>query len=406
VSRFAFNRYRHWVRCLVWSEPGEPAHVIHSKDEIMQGNCLAMSLYGVVLMPLASKMREEFPEALQPWYCNNAGAAGKALPNAQCLHFLVKFGPPYGYFPKPGKSYYICKAEDEPTACQAFESFGLEINYLRGQGYLGGFIGSTKWKEEWLGELVSKWVSVVKTLSVFVECNPQTAYTGITFCLQNEWQYILCVVPNTAPFFAPLEKEIRTNFLPALLGIPLTEIDGGYRQLPTHGVKQGGLAICNLVDTAPSIHSVSLVATCHLTISLVDSGTQFNLGAHRHCATEAVQAARKSRLSDEWLFLDRRGQDNPSVARWDNRNCAVGAWLSVFPNGLNGTSLLADEWRNNVCLRYNHSPLDMPAACNGCGAKMSVEHALLCKVGGLVHIQHDDVADEWWHLCGTALSPS
>jgi hypothetical protein len=42
-----------------------------------------MSLYRVALMPLASKMREEIPEALQPWYCNNAGVADKALPNAQ-----------------------------------------------------------------------------------------------------------------------------------------------------------------------------------------------------------------------------------------------------------------------------------------------------------------------------------
>ena len=35
---------------------------------------------------------------------------------------------------------------------------------------------------------------------------------------------------------------------------------------------------------------------------------------------------------------------------------------------------------------------------------MTVEHALSCKVGGLVHIRHDDVADEWRHLCGCALS--
>ncbi len=69
---------------------------------------------------------------MQPWYCNDAGAAGKALPNAQCLDFLVKFGPSYSYFPKPGKLHYICKAEVEPIACQAFESFGLEINYSRG----------------------------------------------------------------------------------------------------------------------------------------------------------------------------------------------------------------------------------------------------------------------------------
>jgi hypothetical protein len=47
ASWFAFNRYRHWVQCLVRLEPGEPALVIHSKEGIMQGNCLAMSLYGV-----------------------------------------------------------------------------------------------------------------------------------------------------------------------------------------------------------------------------------------------------------------------------------------------------------------------------------------------------------------------
>jgi hypothetical protein len=46
--------------------------------------------------------------------------------------------------------FYICKAEDEDTARQAFESFGLNINYSRGQRYLGGFIGSAEKKEEWL----------------------------------------------------------------------------------------------------------------------------------------------------------------------------------------------------------------------------------------------------------------
>jgi hypothetical protein len=35
-----------------------------------------MSLYGVALMPLASRMRETIPEASQPWYCDDAGAAG------------------------------------------------------------------------------------------------------------------------------------------------------------------------------------------------------------------------------------------------------------------------------------------------------------------------------------------
>ncbi len=227
--------------------------MIHSKEGIAQGDCFAMSIYGVVLMPLVFKMCEAIPKALQPWFCNDAGVTGKAMPNAPCLDFFVKFGPPYNYFPKPRKLYYFCKAENEPAACQAFKSFGLKINYSRGQRYLGSFIRSAQRKEEWLGELVSKWMSAVKTLSVVAKRYPQTAYARFMFCLQNKWQHDQRMVADTAPFFAPLEVEICTSFLPALLGIPSTEINGGYCQLLTHGIKQGGLAIRNLVDTAPSI---------------------------------------------------------------------------------------------------------------------------------------------------------
>jgi hypothetical protein len=46
----------------------------------------------------------------------------------------------------------------------------------------------------------------------------------------------------------------------------------------------------------------------------------------------------------------------------------------------------------------------MPQLCDGCGVLMTIEHALCCKVGGLVHIWYDDVADEWCHLCGCALT--
>ncbi len=310
-SRFAFNRYRHWVWCLVRTVSGNPPIVIQLREGITQGDCFAMSLYGVALMPLASRMRETIPEALQPWYCNDAGAAGKALPNSRCLDFLVKFGPQYGYFPEPGKSYYICKAEDEDTARQAFESFGLDINYSRGQRYLGGFIGSTEKKEEWLAGMVEKWAAAVVTLSTVAERYPQMAYAGFTFCMQNKWQYIQRVVADTAPFFLPLEEAIRTHFLPALLGVPLVEINGDYHQLLTHSVKLGGLAILNPVITAPRVHKASLAATRHLTVSLVDPATPFDPGAHCMCATKAGTAAQRDRLQNEQIFLDPVAGTNP-----------------------------------------------------------------------------------------------
>ena len=69
----------------------------------------------------------------------------------------------------------------------------------------------------------------------------------------------------------------------------------------------------------------------------------------------------------------------------------MGCWLTVVPNRLNDTILSAEEWRDNVRLRYNFKPMEMPDLCDGCGAKLTVEHALQCKVGGLVHMRHNDL---------------
>ncbi len=114
------------------------------------------------------------------------------------------------------------------------------------------------------------------------------------------------------------------------------------------------------------------------------------------------------------MFLSRVGKNSMSqganhlnsLRRFVSKtmNCASGVWLTVVPSRLNGTSISADEWHDNVRLRYNHLPLDMPQQCDGCNEQMTVEHALSCKKGGLVHIRHDNVADEWQHLCVTALS--
>jgi hypothetical protein len=148
---------------------------------------------------------------LQQCRCGLHGTA-----HCSCLDFHVKFGPQYGYFPEPSKLYYICKAEDEDAAHQAFESFSLEINYSRGQCFIGGFIGSTNKKELWLAELVENWVAAVQTLRIVAERYPQMAYASFTFCLQTKWQYVQRVVADTAPFFTPLKEAICTQFLPSL----------------------------------------------------------------------------------------------------------------------------------------------------------------------------------------------
>ena len=60
------------------------------------------------------------------------------------------------------------------------------------------------------------------------------------------------------------------KFLPALLGIAASDLDNEFRKILTHGVKTGGIAIRNPVDTAVHVHETSLRATSHLITSMVD----------------------------------------------------------------------------------------------------------------------------------------
>ena len=204
----------------------------------------------------------------------------------------------------------------------------------------------------------------------------------------------------TAPHFAPLEVTIRTKFIPALLGIATLDLDGEFRELLTHSVKTSGIAIRGPVDTAVRF----VPATSHLITSRVDREAHLDLEDHRECVVHWGLYDRTESLGRKQKFIDAQGVDKPAVNRRDILASAMGLWLSIIPDRLNGNSLSVEEFCDNLRLRYNLLLLNMPQLCDGCGAPMTIKHALCCKVGDLVHIQHDDVADEWRHLCGCVLT--
>ena len=78
--------------------PGNPPHIILSREGLAQGDSHAMNLYGVGLMPLAEKMRRAVPQALQPWFADDGASAGQARANAACARFLIDNSDPYGYY--------------------------------------------------------------------------------------------------------------------------------------------------------------------------------------------------------------------------------------------------------------------------------------------------------------------
>ena len=84
----------------------------------------------------------------------------------------------------------------------------------------------------------------------------------------------------------------------------------------------------------------------------------------------------------------------------------TGAWLTAQPSEINGTDLARDEFRDGIRLRYSLRPMNLPLICDGCKGRFSVNHAHDCKKGGLVLLRHNEVAQEFHHLCSEALTPS
>ena len=68
--------------------------------------------------------------------------------------------------------------------------------------------------------------------------------------------------------------------------------------------------------------------------------------------------------------------------------------MSVMPKARSGNVLSATEFRDSLALRYALPLQRMPETCDGCGARMDLQHALGRMKGGLITRRHNEVRDE------------
>ena len=404
-SRFAFNRYRHHNIVVMVDEPGRPARILHSKEGVAQGCCFGMFLYGIALMPLCERVRARVQGALQTWYADDALGAATARLNAKVMRALVALGPRYGYFASSEKSWYVCKGEDEAEAKAAFAAQGLEIQFTRGHRYLGGFLGSASSKEAWVKDKVDIWARAVSRLAGVALQYPQSAYAGFCFSLQMEWGYLSRVEPGIAPLLEPIETAIREELLPALFDVPADKIGGEFRETLGLSVRNGGIGVRNPIATADRAYSTSRAASSFVVATLLGHAV-FHPVDHAKCVREAATESRKDRDLMETAFSFRMQRKKLPFSRQLSRAGEAGHWLTCAPHMLNGNTLSRQEFQDNLRLRYNFKPLDMPHTCDGCGARLTVDHALQCKCGGLVHVRHEDGAVEFRELLRLAWSPA
>ena len=265
-AKFTFNCYRHWAQLLVRSEDGDIAAILYSKEGCTQGDPLAMIVYGVGMLPLVEKLEEEIPDIVQPWYADDAGAAGDYENIAKYFELLVSEGPARGYFPEPTKSILVVQPENVERATAALSHLGFTI--CTGARYLSGHIGTDAEKSEWVDGKVAGWVAGVEALSKVAHPSPHCAFIGLQKSLQSEWMHLQRVVGDISNAFMPIEDAIINTFLPSLFDTPLA-IPPDLRTITSLPVKKSGVGLPNPTSAAPHNHTSSKECTAVLTHALL-----------------------------------------------------------------------------------------------------------------------------------------
>ena len=63
------------------------------------------------------------------------------------------------------------------------------------------------------------------------------------------------------------------------------------------------------------------------------------------------------------------------------------------------------QFRDGLAIRYLRDPPCLPPRCDGCGATLSLQHALDCKKGGLIIQRHNEIRDCIGNMAATGVEP-
>jgi len=197
------------------------------------------------------------------------------------------------------------------------------------------------------------------------------------------------VVPNIGTLFNTLEVSIDESFVQQLFG---EEIPTQYRSWVSVAIKQGGTTIPKPVEMVDPNYLASTCECSHLLDSLKGK-EKFDPVFHSETLKEVMAEIRTKKADNLEIFLEKiESSIEKKGARILDylKEKWTGTWFAATPNNLCGTALSAVEFRNKLRDRYGMKLLDSPSHCDGCNEQLSTTHALSCKVGGLIHVRHDE----------------
>ena len=387
------NTYQCPADLVINSANGEDKH-ISSEEGVTQGDVCAMALYGVSTKPIIQELHNNTDSARcrQCWYADDASAAGDLDEIKKWWDVLLKIGPKYGYLPNETKTILIVK--DFKGLIKAQEVFGstsIEIS-TAGDRHLGAAIGSSEFRELYVSQKVSGWIKDLRVMVDIAKDEPQAAYVGFTRGLCHRWGYVQRTIPDISHCFEPLEQVIKDEFLPKIVGRPISTHEREIFELP---VRHGGLGIPNPVHTAEEEFKNSVFVTEKLTNQVYNQEIS--------SLPDIKEIYSKMKIVDEGKELKHRRRikdlkNNPNTSMYMRRlldlacEKGAGAWLTALPVQSIGYALNKEDFLGGIQLRYGFRIAKLPLHC-GCGKHNSIDHALTCPTGGYVIFRHNKIRD-------------
>ena len=368
---------------------------LDSEEGCTQGDVAAMAFYALGIKPLVADLAVNCCSTVnckQSWYADDSAASGRLQYIRHWWDRLNEAGPKYGYFPNPGKTVLLLKNPDDlPEARALFEGTGVKFS-TDGKRYLGAALGSADFKKKFVEDKVAKWVCDVEELSVLAVDEPQVALSAFTKGICHRWTFLQRTVDGISSLFVPLEKCLREEFIPAVIGRKVSDLERKVLSLP---VRFGGLGIANPVTTCEREYNASKLITEDLA-NLIYQQEQdlmlFDREKQDLIIKELKNNKEKFNLDYHNEISNQMTDENMKRNMELNKEKGSGSWLTVLPLQDHGFCLNKQEFRDAICLRYGWKIPNTPPFC-GCGKKNSINHTLICMKGGYVTMRHNNVRD-------------
>jgi hypothetical protein len=270
-----------------------------------------------------------------------------------------------------------------------------------GQRDLGAAVGDFETRMAHISAKVSRWQSDVLNLSRIAKYEPHAAHAAFVHGLRHCWTFIQRTMPNIEVQLQPLENSIREQFIPSLLGRTVSDSERCMLALPG---RFGGAAIDNPVKSARMKYEDSVAISNSLAERVIEQAC-FSLSAP-HEQQQIVDERRQLReriWKNEVEVLKSQLPASQQRALECAQETGASAILTPRPLIEFGFALPKNEFRDIMLMRYNWPLSNMPTTCP-CGHHFDVHHSQVCKLGGFVHMRHNDVRDFFGEECKKVLN--